>query len=373
MRVLWAECKKICNLKALLLTLVLGLLLYGLFPNGYIGHLWVGRPTADELRLSLELVERYGGEMDQAEFEEFKRLAADTQKELDGYVKNNPSCKAAGIDSWAELQAYEPQSDEEAEEMFRLFDSVHHENMELSYRVQVMNGAVGAYEQMLERVEDGELAQPQTSVMPGYMVYNQEYLRYAQYFIFMALVCVIVLVSPLVTRDKRARMRELQYTAHAGRGLLGRQLLAVLLAAFALITVLAALFVGIYLTEGTSGLFGCEVAGFQSYYFETWFPITFGQVIAFHVIMMYLMGLGVAAVSFFLSWLSPNHIVLAALQLPVVVMLYLVCQWMIFEKNGLFSKARPVYTDPAVTLGVLLGGLLLAAGVCLWEKRRQIA
>ena len=369
MRIIWAECKKILAGRNLLLILAVGALFLWAYLSAVMNPLYEGGDP-----LSFELLERYGGEMDRQEFEDYKRWCDDTAKRMDAVVENTPECAALGVSTWEEYKEKSSELSDSGEyEQWEAFtDSVLNRNRELYFRMYDMELIASQYEFMLEQRAEGQWTQERTSLMPGNPIYERNYLMYAQNFIFMALVCVVLLTSPLIVRDKHARMREVQYASRAGRGLLGRQLAAALLAAFALITVFAVIFVLLYLVQGTAPFFGCRLGGFQDY-LDLWFPLTFGQMIMVHIAVMYLLGLGFAAAGFFLSRISSGVVTLTALLVPLLAGLYFFCQAMLYDWGGLFVRKRPVYADPLIILGVLALGVSLAIWLCRREKRIQIA
>lgn len=72
MRVFLYELRKLFNWKVLLLILFISFLFYKLFLSFYFENFPNGRPAKDEFMITKEMINKYGHEMDEKEFQHFK-------------------------------------------------------------------------------------------------------------------------------------------------------------------------------------------------------------------------------------------------------------------------------------------------------------
>ena len=80
MRVLWNELKKILTLKMVLLLAVVNSILFFLLIEFYIEYFPNGRPGLDHYNISIEMLDKYGMDIDDKEFADFKETYANRSK-----------------------------------------------------------------------------------------------------------------------------------------------------------------------------------------------------------------------------------------------------------------------------------------------------
>ena len=104
-------------------------------------------------------------------------------------------------------------------------------------------------EQELARVREIRETEEYRSIMDGWVFDNTA--TYTVNLSILAVLAVLVLVSPLIVTDRARNVHLLQYTAKHGRGILKQQLIAMTLSAFLLTTALILVFGAIYSSNGT--------------------------------------------------------------------------------------------------------------------------
>ena len=112
MRILWNEIKKILTWKMLLLLAVVNSILFFLLIAFYIEYFPNGRPGLDNYNVSLEVLEKYGMEMDEGEFADFKETYATEVKKVDDYLQIRKEFIDIGLLSYEDLRNYNPDDEE---------------------------------------------------------------------------------------------------------------------------------------------------------------------------------------------------------------------------------------------------------------------
>ena len=186
----------------------------------------------------------------------------------------------------------------------------------------------------------------------------------------LSVLAVLTLVSPLIVTDRARHVHLLQYTAKHGRKILQKQLIAVLLSAFMLTTLLLAVFGAIYGTNGTWVFWNSGLTSFlNSSIF--WYEITYGQYIIIYIVLLYILCLGTAALAFVLSRHSRNLITLILKLILVFGSLVFLCSLAFINPFSLghilYRKTGIPGMEPAICVLVLLAGLALS----LYFVRRE--
>lgn len=149
-----------------------------------------------------------------------------------------------------------------------------------------------------------------------------------------------------------------------------KQLIAVLLSAFVLTTVLLAVFGVIYGTNGIWVFWNSGLTSFLNSYISL-FEMTYGQYIMIYMILLDVLCLGAAALASVLSRYSKNRITLILKLVPVFAVLALLC-YVVFENP--FSLTHFLYRMTVIPgIESIVCGLVFLAGgtLALYLVRRE--
>lgn len=169
----------------------------------------------------------------------------------------------------------------------------------------------------LARIKEIRETEEYRNIMDGNVFDNT--VKYTKY---LAILSVLVFISPLIVTDRFRKVHLLQYTAKHGRRILKQQLIAIILSAFLLTTALILVFGAIYSSNGTWPLWNNGLTSFLNLRFSAfWFDITYGQYILVYIVLLYMLCMGTAAVAFMLSRFSQNPITLLLKLIPAFAVL----------------------------------------------------
>jgi hypothetical protein len=183
---------------------------------------------------------------------------------------------------------------------------------------------------------------------------------------------VLVLVSPLLVSDRHEGLHHLQYSSALGRRIIGRQLAATLLSAFALTTLLVLVFWAIFAISGSYIFWDCYIANALTFDLFPVFDLTYGQWLAALVALMYVPVLAASLCAFMLSRFSRNLITLVMKLIPAFVP-FVYLRAVVF--GGFFSLTRnPAYNIlrvPGAEVYVCMALLLIALAAAVYVVRRE--
>ncbi|RXZ79043.1 hypothetical protein EBB07_24645 [Paenibacillaceae bacterium] len=376
MVVLLYELKKIFQPKMLLLFLLINLFIYQLFISFYFEYFPNGRPELDYYRISEQMVNNYGVEMDEEEFEHFKRQYTAQIEEADRFMQADPRFKEAGIANYDALINLDSNKNIDALRNYLFFEL----KSEMMYELQVRTGLIKSYENVSEnrfrlysypeQLSNAQKTRIQqlldvnafNSPFPYFVLEN--YNELIKYVLVLALLSVMLMVSPIYIRDKKNGVYQLQYSSRQGRKIFSTKLLASLLAATMLITAQAGTFLLLYRQQGTQIFYQLGINSFGNNHIF-WLDPTFAQYIALSLIALYAAALAAALLSAFISSIAPNYITLAGAQVLLgIVLLGLLLDLLI---KNLTALRYPVYVQPLLHISLIVAGVALL----LWKRRRE--
>ena len=195
-------------------------------------------------------------------------------------------------------------------------------------------------------------------------------LEYAQSLSILVILATLILVSRLVTTDRANRINWLQYTSKQGRGILKKQLIAVILSAVGMTTLLVFIFAGIYSVTGLYAFWNNGINSFMGFPYH-WLSVTFGQYCLIITGVMYLLSVGAAVFAFILSRFSRNIILLMFKVIPFFISAVLLSNWLLREFLSLFTEIN-IFTQLSVFAFTLIAGTAAALAVICREKRFEL-
>lgn len=327
MRIIWNEMKKILTWRMMVFLLLVNAVLYFLLISFDIEYFPNGRPALDGYRLGIEMIEDYGVQMDEEEMLDFRRQYESRKVEADEYLQAHPEFAAGGLDDYDKLR----HADLNNEEQQKLLDLVMHEQqIDLFWELQERSRLIDFHD-MKEMIgfEANSAQQNRFDELFAegkYQAYPENVIQNFKDFIvhvgITILFSVVLLISPVILKDRTRRLLDLQYTAKVGRSLYRTKLLAGILSTGLIITVLLAVYLSLYAQNGTSPYFGLGVNAFIGNL--DWYDPTFLQYIWLCILAIYVIGLIFTMLAMTVSSVVPNFVTLIGIQIPLIFVMLLI-------------------------------------------------
>lgn len=377
MRIFLHELKKIFTWRMILLLLFVNTILFFLLIEFHITYFPNGRPALDLYNVGVEMVEKYGVDMKEEEFQDFIKTYELKVKEADEFLQSRKEFVDANLDSYEKFRHYE-YDDDVTDKLVRkvMFD----ERVDLFWELQaretlieyyewkevglenLKNDAKGAQKERLEElIEKGQ-----------YQVYTDVVILNFNDFIFNVvitiMISVVIVISPIFIKDRSRQLLDLQYTMKKGRNLYKTKALAGFISTFIVITVLLIVYFSLYSLNNTSMFFDIPIHMFVWDLY--WYDLTFFQYIVLTVLAIYVLGFVFALLSMCFSNIMPNYITLIGIQVPFVVAM--IAYGVDYLVTSIISLSLPKWAVPISYILLIVCSVLFI--VYLWrrEKRRDI-
>ncbi len=377
MRVLWNEIRKNFTWKILLLLVLVNVVLYFIRIEFYITSF----PSGDSVysyNIAVEMVEQYGTHMDEDDFLDFKKLYDEQVKEADFYLQAKKEFRDLGIETYEQFRNYNafesPNEELDAlrnkvmfEEEVKLFWELQERARLIDFHEVKENTPSNDNENQQRRYKE-LFADQQYQVYPGIALDN--FKGFITFVAIAILYSVVLVISPMILKDRSRQIVALQYTSKKGRDLHKTKILAGIISTFMVITALLVVYFSLYATNNTSMFFEVPINAFIAMGNPTWYNLTFFQYILLCVAAIYVIGFvyGLLAMSF--SSIVPNAMTLIGIQIPFVIGI------IIFGMNPLIRFIISIgYTQwlaPTMYCGMIVMSVLFS--IVLWrrEKKRDI-
>lgn len=332
------ELKKIFGIKRVLLIAAFAVLYYFLFFRLNVG---IPEYYSDSvlLQTSLELLERYGENLEEAEYQDLSEAFHKIEESaIDAWIKENDAFRQYGMESYRDwIEGRSELSDDVAASLSSQIATgftveEHQEATKIAFRDMYLDMLAEAYEaetksdrQTAYYSEMPESAEKRVaernreevySLMP-YTVMNRYRSILSDFALFLFL-SMLFLIVPYSVKDTVEGVPILQYTAQKGCRYYWKKLAAVFIGAFLLCmaeTGWLALMLGI---NRAFSFAGCFVSGFSNP-FITFVKLTFGQYIVLSLVYIVVIALCLAMVAYCLSSWARNYVSAIALQIPAFI------------------------------------------------------
>lgn len=380
MSLFWQEIKKIWRPSVLVGILLLGLIYYYMFPSFYIEYFSNGPSAQVEFDLSVEWVAQYGPTLEPEERAELDSRLTEELAKFNRRLEEIPEAAEAGITDYESFRTAS-QTEENTQLMWDIRDETNcytiekiQQMMELSNLQRDYLGQPEFFKYYTPKEQAQMLAVdswPKSLLSSSVMDSTECYLKYlAQW----TVISVILLLSPTLVRDRLRRMRFIQWSSRRGRRVLHTQLAAGLISALLLSVVNVTAYAIPFLSQGPLALKDCPLGNSVWGSGTPWFNWTYGQYLTVLTGMVLALGLGVGAVTLFLSRFSDNYVSMLLKVFPLfVVMGGFFATWVI--GGAFFFRPAWDYAEFFVAKGaeaVCIAALLLAGAVLIgWSCLRQ--
>ena len=320
------ELKKIWRPGILVGIVLLGLIYYYMFPSFYIEYFSNGPSAQAEFELSVEWVARYGPTLEPEERAELDGRLAEEIAKFNRQLKDFPEAAAAGITDYESFRAASEQNAGDPQLMWAIQDGSNCDTISI-------------IRHMLERYDDPrdylwehdyfEFYTPQEkaqilavnswpmSLLSGSVMDSTNY--YLKYLARWTAISVILLLSPTLVRDRLRQTRPIQWSSRRGRRVLHTQLAAGLVSALLLSVVNVTIYAIPFLAQGPLALKDCPLGNSVWGSGTPWFNWTYGQYLGILTGMVLALGIGIGAVTLFLSRFSDNYVSMLLKAFPLFV------------------------------------------------------
>ncbi|WP_060206178.1 hypothetical protein [Sporosarcina koreensis] len=372
MRILWNELKKIFTWKTMLLLLFINSVLYFLLIEFYIEYF----PNGSEVysyNIGVEMVEKYGATMDENEFIDFQKTYEDKAEEATQYLQSREDAVGNGLDTYEKFQAYDWQnSSQKASDLQG--DIFFESEIDLFWELQEFERLIDFYnyrKSIPDVLTDNQRARLNELIAKEkFGVYTEIAMSNFKHFIanvgVAILFSVVLVISPMILKDRSRGILPLQYTSKKGRNLLKTKLLAGYIATFLVITGLLAVYFSLYSLNNTSMFFKVHVNTFIAN--ESWYDPTFFQFIMLCVAAIYLIGFIFVTLSMSFSNVVPNLVSLIGIQIPFIV------GFLIFGLSRLLPYMISVW-NPKWLAPVSYGSMIIISFIivyCLVKREKKV-
>lgn len=378
------ELKKIWRPGILAGIVLLGLIYYYMFPSFYIEYFSNGPSAQEEFRLSVEWVAQYGPTLEPAERAELDSRLAEEIAIFDRQMEEIPEAAVVGVTDYNSFQTFSGQRD--------------HDEMEMQAERKIRNrtncDTISIIQHMLERYDDPrdylqqhdyfESYTPQEkaqilavnswprSLLSGSVMDSTDY--YLKHLVQWTSISVILLLSPTLVQDRLRRTSPLQWSSRRGRRVLHTQLAAGLISALLLSVMNMTAYAIPFLAQGPLALKGCPLGNSVWAGGTPWFNWTYGQYLVILTGMVLALGLGIGALTLFLSRFSSNYVSMLLKAFPLFVAMggffaaWVVDRAFFFRPAWDYAEFSVPKGAEAICIAVLL---IIGAALTGWSCFRQ--
>lgn len=395
------ELRKIANPAILAAIVLLGIVYYYLFPLFYIQYFHNGPNDEAEFALSAEWASKYGVTMEPSERAELDVQLARERADFQERLMRIPEALAAGIPDYDSFCAYKDRyyertmatgsvADMDQERLLsRIMNGTNY------YRIQTLERYMDAYDIMAERTTDAavkegtpdesdrytaamrrrenELMQSEYryGFLPGCVWVSTR--EYGKDLAVWCVLCNVLLLSPVLVRDRMYRTRPMQWSACQGRSVLRVQTGAACVVAF-VVTMANMVLYGIPFLRQNPLIF-------REFRLESlwngatpWFDWTYGTYLLVLAVLIVSLSMSAALLTVFLSQYSANYIPMLLKALPLFVVVGAMAGSWLMDGSFYFRRLwqnAPMWGFCGMEAG--LACVLLACGImlCAYAVRRQ--
>jgi hypothetical protein len=374
-RIILYELKKLFQLKMVCLLFIISFIFYRHFIHFDLEHFPNGRPALDSYHISMEMIEQYGYQMNQEEFEHFKKVYEKERAAADAYLQARQEYVDAGLDTYEKFRTADIEKKQEIRKLTNQIMFV--DEVDLFWELQAREHLIEYYEyrnflysnmkfgdlpltaEQKERIKD-------TIASGNIMSYEvfENYNSLIRHVAILIVISIMFMISPIFLQDRRNHVVFLQYSNKTGRKIFNLKLLAAFIATGFITTVQLGLFfilyrgnkVGIFLNSNINSVFTHEVF---------WFELTFLQYILLTIVSIYILAFTLTIIVAVLSNRAPNYISVVGLQVPLAILLFVVViDYLVVRITNI---RLPIYFLPsAYVLLILIGSFLY-----FWSVKRE--
>ncbi|MBD5087345.1 MAG: hypothetical protein HDT30_00820 [Clostridiales bacterium] len=387
MRILKYELKKIWHPGVLVALAILGVVFGYLFLEMPLKYFYE-QYEKEQYEQMKQWTKKYGTTLEENEYTDVQKEFQELIARADTMIKKEERFSKEGITTYEDLSrallCIEEEVEREPQEWENLLYSEEFDR--IGYQIDNFYDMLFCYDiryQYFEEKKENKTAVQQKriddliqnrkldGIMPfGAMGNINEYSRWAITFILLS---ILILLAPVVTRDRLTNMQQLQWSSKQGRKVLITQLGAVLLSTAILVIIELVIFIGVYSTLGTQFFWNNPIHTFE-YAQIFWFDLTYGQYVICMIGITIVLSLGMAGIAFVLSRYSRHYISLLFKVVPVFVIFALFIHVVLIDE-GLFNFTNMLSRITGIAgieVWSAVGIFLIATTMCiytLWHEK----
>ncbi|GAA0433385.1 hypothetical protein GCM10008983_07530 [Lentibacillus halophilus] len=375
MRIIWYEIRKLLDWKIISLVLLISVLFFELFLSFDFDHFPNGRPKGDTFKVTKQMIDQYGTEMNEKEFQDFKETY---QKEVDkagDYLQSRDDFVEAGVTTYEQFKSM-ADGKEKLNELHN--DIMFDKGIDVFWELQSRESIMESYERKKEDFfkdtahihnsawkQDIVKGSSLNAILPHFVYEN--YNNLITMFAILIILTVMIVVGRVFITDQQNYALHLQYTTHIGRKLFKKKVIASMLTAFVITSVYIGVFLLLYAGNDPQAFLQSSLRSFDAHTIH-WLDMSFLQYIYLTIMAVYLLAFVAAAIAMFLSRAVNQYISLIGAQVPIaVVLILLISEYLV---SNLFGIAYPMY----MTIGTYAGLLVLGVAILItrWRKERKM-
>ncbi len=367
MKIIWYELKKIWNWKIIGLLILIAILFYHMFLYYPIEHFRSNHPHIEGHDLAVEMTERYGTTLSEDELEEFlQEEKYINEREFETIVETSPVFEEAGIVTFEDYQSLNNKFFEGSEEL----TAEEEEALDILHNDEQTDYSLYKRDRINAIMEDQSYTYGSNSILDSYTF--ETTVNYIGQLAVLTLLLSLVLVSPLVVKDRTRNIHFLQYTSKNGRKILKQQLIAVLLSAVVLTTVAVIVFGRLILRNDLLVFWNNGVDSFlNSRMSDMWFHLTFGEYISLALLLIYFLNISLVLLAFVISRYSQNRISMIMKLIPLFAVFAAfgsaLFNWMLSPSNRLYRLLSLVGLEGILTAVLFV----IAASLMIFSLKRE--
>ncbi len=335
------ELKKIFGVQRILLIAVFAVLYYFLFFRLDI----VPEYSSDRifLELSLELMGKYGENIDEAEYRDLlDNLVSMDESEINTWINGHDGFKWFNIENYGDLiarleplsysarassvdQISEKFAPEEQQALWnivfkRVLREIYMNDIIEAYDAELRSNRPTAYYSEIPEKDQKRIAERNLEEVFSLMPYSamRKYLSFFSDFTIFLFLSMIFLIVPYSVKDTMEGIPVLQYSSQKGCRYYWKKLAAVFAGSFILCLMEKGWFAFMLSKNYTFSFADCFVSGFGNP-FITLMKLTFGQYIIMSLVYSACIALCLALITYCLSGCAHNYISAIAFQIPAII------------------------------------------------------
>ena len=254
MKIIFNELKRIFNFKMVLLLIIINLIMYFLFIRLDVTYFAKEGHAKDMHEMYVEIRNKYGNNMDKAEFKDFKKSYYNEKiKEANKHIENNSELNKYGIKNYDELiKKYNTASDKTDRDLQKIVniyeDIMFKREVEAFYQLEsiewfinwynnkdsMMSAMIANNPNIKSRVEEIVKRGDETSIFSS--IFMDNYNNLIRGTCSTIIIGIVFMILPIYFKDKKNNIRDIQYTSKNGRKIFKDKIVASIIASFIITT-----------------------------------------------------------------------------------------------------------------------------------------
>ena len=405
MRILWKECKKILDIRLLMVLGIFTFLFYSMFME--ISSYPAGGQCTDspyDIPFMAKLVKKYGPTLPVADRSVSDEVLGELKEKCDSIIAENEILKEAGISTFNAMesrreelgeQLEEEQSDEE-KTLMQEMDKLIFENTEfsrISFEIQQMEGVYEfaghkygvpkekAHEyieemygdtatELYKKAMEQRCTKEEISLIPeGVFYIIQEDMRYMALLLF---ICFTVLMVSYQVKEHLRGVMPLYAATRTGRRIFRKQFFAGMAACGFVGIIQMLIYFGIFAGKGLLVFFSCPAWAYatNSYWLDF---LPFGVYMVLYMFLVWLFAMAGLTFAYLIGRKAANYIAGIALAIPLCGAAGALGLWMFSRLFFIHETQRIPFWEPMVLGGWMVFAVIFLVIRLRMDKKRDIS